>query len=798
MKFSEAWLKKKFNLFFIRTDILCQQLTQCGFEVEEVVHDTGIDDQIIVGKILSVERQIKKKNVFLYKILIGNNIVVKIISDLFELNCFNKVAVMLDSNLNIENNKNVQIKKFCSYSDLHLMYGTNRIILFPNNAQPGELVKKYFIKKNNNIIKVNIPPNRSDVISLLGLARELSSFNNINLPVLPSYCIREQINCKLKINIEKDSGCKRYIGRIIKNINAQVTTPFWMQERLRNSGVYTENVILDIINYVLIEIGEPVHIINIDNNFDDLNITKNKKIENVILPNGVAISLKTNISIISQKNKILLLSNNINLQCSSVKLNTKNIFIGSACLTSHQLSQNCFQYDMLDRNELYIYKRSVNIIQQEHSVNYTTFLIHKICGGEIGPLSYSKNITYHNNNHSKKIFLCHVYLNKILGFFVNATDIYNIFFYLGYNIVFFKTGWFMIPPYWRKDVYLQEDLIADFIRLYGYDKIPMNILPNNNFNIQKNISCSDKYNFDYSKNLKLILMSRGYSEVINYSFINPDMQYLFNPNIHPLMIKNPISKDMSSMRCTLWIGLIISALYNQKRQKFFLRLFEIGLCFIPNKKELLQSNQIRCLSGLITGLNFSIHWNEKNKNVDFYHIKGDIEALLIYCGIKEKVQFVPKPIFGLNPNISAYIYLNEKKIGKIGALDLLLEKKFCFKNSVFLFELFLDKISFFSIEKVKKIKYFPRSQRDISIIISKSVTYASILRSCKKSIGNEEIEFNVFDVYQGNHIESGKKSISINLLFLNLKGDLNEKKINILVNNILSVLKNDFNAVLRT
>ncbi|CAL4319281.1 Phenylalanine--tRNA ligase beta subunit [Buchnera aphidicola (Thelaxes suberi)] len=792
MKFSELWLKEKICGLFINSSMLHKQLTEFGFEVEKIYCNTGNFDNIIVGEIIFIEKKkclLQKK--YVYQINIGNNNIINYWYSKNNLKKHDKVVVF-DTNQtnNYINIIKVKNKKLYSYNDLSVPYGNDEVIILPNTAVPGESAKKYFVKSNNNTIKINIPANRFDVMSIFGLSREIFTINKLIPPKLEKIKIHDDINDRLKVNFKQKSGCVKYVGRIIKNVNLKVATPFWMQEKLRYSGVYSTNIITDVINYVLLEIGEPIHIINMDMINNSVFFTQTEE-NNFILLNKKKKKLKKNISVLRDEKQILLLSNNLVLDNFSTNNNNiKNIFLGSISLLASQLIKNSVMTDQLDDHIINLYKYPVNIYHQIIAINYATKLIKTICSGQIGPISEYCNKEYcFNKINSIKLY--HKKLNDTLGYFVNSSVINKIFTVLGYKVSFFEKGWVIFPPYWRSDILSQEDAIADFIRIYGYENIimqPLKILP-----IQKKIEKKT-----CEKKIRNILIARGYSEVINYSFVNPKLQALINPNISPLLISNPMSQDMSSMRFTLWVGLIQSAIYNQNRQQHLIRLLETGLCFVPDlKKKSLFKEELH-LAGLVTGSLVPMHWDMHDIKLDFYHIKGDIETIFGYYGLIKKIRFISdSSILGLDSNCSAFIYLNNNKIGVIGALDPILEKKFQFNSRVYLFDLFLDDFVENKKNKICEIKYFPRSQRDISIVVNENIQYDEIISICTQSISKHKVEFNIFDLYRGKKIEIGKKSISINILFFNEKGDLTEDKINILMNKIILDLSVNLKAILR-
>ncbi|WP_343128697.1 phenylalanine--tRNA ligase subunit beta [Buchnera aphidicola (Kurisakia onigurumii)] len=804
MKFSELWLRKWIDNPSISTNLLCKQMTEVGLEVEKIEKISFSFKKIIIGKILKIKQVIIKKNYFfIYFVKIDKNkIIYCITKNKFYIK--NKKIAIATNNSYI-NDKKTKINnyffqkikcngKICSYADLGMYFSNEKYIIFPSNSIIGKSIKNY-ISYNDNIIKINIPHDRPDANSIFGLAREISIINDLKIPKIKCKDILVNSNHVVNVKIKKNSGCIRYIGMVIEKVKLNINTPLWMKERLRRSSISSQDIITDIINYVCLEYGEPVHIFDFDKIENEIFVELNSNNKEICILSQKIKNLKNSISVIRDKNCVLSLSNNLVFNDFQTNKNTNKIFIGSACLLKKQLNINyLFSKNLNSENILNIDNISVNWYQQKKTVLYVSHLILKICGGCAGSLT----ISYNRKKYDLKkqyINLNHNYLNTFLGCFISSKKIHNIFIKLGYKILFYKNGWKVFPPYWKNFITTKEEVISDFCKLYKYENIPKKPFLMQNTISNKVINDSQSLFFSHIR-IKFFLIDKGYSEIITYSFISQKIQMYFFPNTNPLMIKNPISNDMSSMRLTLWPGLISSAFYNNNRQQDTLKLFEIGSCFFPIENKSFEIQENVCLSILSTGSkNFSI-WNSKKSFFDFYDLKGDVESLFDFFGILDRITFCSSLIDGLNPKKSSVIFCNKIKIGHLGILDTKIQNKFNFRNEVVLFELFLNKINN-NTNKIKEIKYFPRSRRDISITVSEKVMYQDILNECRKINCKEEIFFNLFDIYQGDKFLKGKKSISISINFLNTNGVLTEKKINFITNQVIECLKNNLQANLR-
>lgn len=415
-------------------------------------------------------------------------------------------------------------------------------------------------------------------------------------------------------------------------------------------------------------------------------------------------------------------------------------------------------------------------------------LLINICEGEIGPI-----IDITNPSLYKKpsiIILKKKTLIKLINYFISDKEIIFILNNQGFKIKNIKIGWEVLKPSWRFDIKIEEDIIEEIIKIYGYNLIP-NISINNN--IKKNKKSYKNLNI---KKIKKILINRGYQEIITYSFVNPKIQKLIHSKT-AIKLKNPISKEMSVMRLSLWTGLINTIIYNQNRQQKRIRLFESGLIFTPDIKNNIKIRQDFVLSGIITGLRFNEHWNLKKYNVDFYDIKGDIESILKLTNNEKKIEFKQCLRTALHPKKSAIIYLKKKIIGYIGAVHPKIINKLNLNENTFMFELIWNKIIKNKKTKLKKISQFPFNQRDITIIINNNIQASDILKEFNKNISDKLIKVIIFDVYKDNKISKNFKNLSIRMIIQDFNSTLTEKEISNIVKKYLKILKYKFNAYLK-
>ncbi|QTM69343.1 phenylalanine--tRNA ligase subunit beta, partial [Buchnera aphidicola (Hormaphis cornu)] len=679
--------------------------------------------------------------------------------------------------------------QFCSYMDLGLFpYDESHIELSNKNLVGVNILDTNIFK--DTMIKVNSTPNRSSEISILGIAREISILNGYALPDVQLESIPVNTTKTIKVNMDLDCNNVKYIGRMISNVNVKIKTPLWIRNRLRCSNILSINVIIDIINYVLIEIGESIHVIDVKHiNEGSLYIKESESNALITINNGKQVTLKQGTIVIADKSKILVIGNNNNVNNTVINEFTKNIFLGSLYLSPFSLKKDIRRIN-LNHKIVDYYQHSVNIRLQKKAINYVSRLILKICGGNAGPVIFKQTMKDASSLYPK-IILEDKKLNNVIGYSISKQIVSETLISLGYDIIRKCNSWELVPPSWRTDIIIEEDVIADFMRIYGYANIKKCALKMSSSIVETNMM------HNFLKRAKYLLIDKGYNEIITYGFVNPEVQRLIKPSVKSLSLVNPISKDMSVMRCSLWPGLLTTIVYNQNRQQEQLRFFESGLCFFNDIHSEFQINQELFLAGAISGFTHKRIWNLFRRKVDFYDLKGDVESILeLYTGL-EKVDFNPKMFPGLYAGQSAEICINNQCVGHIGMLHPVIAKKLSLKYKVLLFELSLKIFNNKEIKIVQNVSQFPSSRRDISIVLPVEITFKEILAECRTIFPDQISEISIFDVYSGSKLAKGKKSIAISFVFQPSNETLNEDRIDEMLKTCINQLKDCFTATLR-
>ncbi|AHG60240.1 phenylalanine--tRNA ligase subunit beta [Buchnera aphidicola] len=798
MKFSEKWLREWIK-FKLDSFVLYDQISNSGIEVESITKFEPMFNGVVVGQIVECILHPEFNKIKIVKVDIGNKKILSILCG--APNCRNNIKVAV-ATIGAILPKNIKIDKkivrgelsegmLCSFFELGL-FETDQIIEFSKETPIGINIKDHLLLKDN-IIKVSTTSNRPDGLSILGIARNITAINNLKRVSLKNKLIPIMSQKKIDIVINTEKESINYIGRIIENINVNVDTPFWMKKKLFLSDCLSGNIITDIINYVLIELGQPLNALDSDHINSHIIIRMAKSEEKIFLKDNIQISLNENILVFSDTNKILSMPGNINSFLVDVNKNTKNIFL-SACIVKKEIIFHMMK--KISSNKILEYHNyGIDPFLQKYALEYATDLIIQICGGKAGSINKKNNLNSLRSLPIKKsIRLHHEKLNKIVGVFFNTVVVSDILSNLEYKLVSQeKKYWDVIPPSWRFDILIEEDIISDILRIYGYNSVVLNPLKESLYITKKN----ESINLLIDKS-DIILVNKGYYEVITYGFVNPQVQDLIFPNKKKLVLSNPISQDMSSMRLSLWPGLLKTVSYNTNRQQDSIRFFESGLCFSLDKEQNLGIKQEMFLSAVISGNHLKENWYSKIRKVDFYDLKGDLECILeSICGL-EDIEFRSKNINGLHPEQSAGIYFRNNFIGAIGAIDPRLEEKLNVNSATFLFEILLNNL--LDVKKplkVQEISKFPTSRRDIAILVSSDLAVSDIINTCKNFFINEIVEINLFDVYSCQEFSNEKKSLGISFIFQNKKRTFQDNEINLMMNDCIGALKKTFQVILR-
>jgi phenylalanyl-tRNA synthetase beta chain len=794
MKFSESWLREWINPE-ISSEMLADQLTMAGLEVDSIEKVAGDFTGVVIGKVVECMPHPNADKLRVTKVDIGKSELLDIVCG--APNCRQglmvacaTVGAILPGNFKIKSAKlrgEPSEGMLCSYSELGIPDEHNGIIELPNDAPLGQDIREY-LNLNDVIIDISVTPNRADCFGIVGIARDISAVNNIPTKELNIANIPVKITDTIPIQIEAPKAAPHYIGRIIKNINTNAITPLWMKEKLRRGGIRSIDTVVDITNYVLLELGHPMHAFDLAKIEKGIVIRYAQQDEKITLLNGNEIKLNDKTLVIADHHKALALAGIMGGDKSGVSNSTKDIFLESAFFAPLAIAGKAREYG-LHTDASHRYERGVDPTLQLTAMERATQLIIEICGGEVGPIN--EVVAQEEMPKQATIRLRREKIDRIIGHVIETQKITDILNRLGCKVEYMNNIWQVKVPSWRFDVQIEEDLVEEIARIYGYNNIP-----NATLKIESIMKPKPEGEISLDR-LKNLLVDKGYQEAITYSFVDPKIQNIIHSEQRAINLTNPISSEMSVMRLSLWSGLVGAVLYNQNRQQSRIRLFETGLRFIPDDKFEFGVLQEFMLSGIITGNLYEEHWELPKRGVDFYDLKGDIESIFSLLGCLEDVQFKKSELSILHPGQSATIHKNNEIIGYLGVLHPEIEKKLSLNSKTLVFEINLAKISGKKVTVAQDLSKYPSNKRDIAIIVSNAIPAADIISECKRVGGEQLVKVNLFDVYQGDNIKEDQKSIAISLILQDKSRTLEEQDITDIVSKCISALQIRFKALLR-
>ena len=788
MKISENWLRELVNPP-IDSKLLIEQLTMAGLEVETAEPASAKLEMVIVGEVLAVEPHPDADKLSLCQVSNGEN-TVEVICGASNVRqglkvAFAQVGATLPG-LKIKKAKLRGVEShgmLCSASELKIAETSNGILELPADAPTGTSIYEY-LGLNDNLIEIDLTPNRGDCLSLIGVAREVSAINRVALKHSPGKITKDTIKDSFAVDLLAAEACPRYVGRIIKNIDASAQTPLWIQEKLRRSGLRPISPVVDVTNFVMMELGQPMHGFDFDKLEGGIRVRRATAGEKFTLLDQSEIECRSDSLVIADHRKAVALAGIMGGLDSSVQAQTRNVFLEAAFFAPLEMAGKARSYGM-HTDSSHRFERGVDPGLQVKAMHRATELLLDIVGGEAGPLTDAE--ISESMPARLPVNLRYARIKRLLGIQISREDVVKILESLNMQLQEQKQGWIVIPPSYRFDINIEADLIEEVGRLVGYNNIPGT----------KEAAHASMESFSETQRgvneIIEVLVTQGFYEAVTYSFVSPEMQAILDPQQETLELSNPISADMSVMRTRLLPGLVQALQHNINRQQQRIRLFETGLCFIPESDGL---RQTRHIAAVISGSRGNEGWHSKSEAVDFYDLKGNLESIL---GLSDQSNFsfvkTTNPV--LHPGQGADVIYQNEKVGFIGALHPTVMPKLDLTQPVFVFELELAPILNSKLPSFVEISKFPSIRRDIALTVDTDINVKTLI-NCIYSIKNEILqEVFVFDVYTGKELRNNRKSVALGLILQDFSRTLVDEDVDKLVVKVLKQLKKQYNAILR-
>ena len=807
MKVSESWLREWVSPD-VKTEQLVHLLTMAGLEVDGVESAAPAFTGVVVGEIIAIDAHPDAEKLRVCKVSNGNaelQVVCGASNAAVGLKIpFAQVGAELPGGLTIKEAKLRGVDSFgmlCGASEIGLEDAVDGLLKLPNDAVVGQDIREC-LNLDDAVIEVDLTPNRGDCLSINGVARETGVLTVTDVAAPAIDAVAASIDDVLSVSLLAAEYCPRYAGRIIRDVDLSAETPLWMREKLRRADVRSIDPVVDVTNYVMIELGQPLHAFDLESISGGVDVRLAQQGEQLTLLDEKEVQLDADMLVIADQQKALALAGIMGGSDSGVTTKTQHIFLESAFFVPEIHAGKARSLGM-HTDASHRFERGVDSDLQTRAIERATALLLEIVGGKAGPVTLVE--AEQQLNAQQTVLLRESQIKRVLGFAIPADRVMDILTRLDLTPVSVDGGWQVTVPSHRFDIEIEADLLEELARIYGYEQLPVEPpVAKLVFSERSESALSTQ---DFCKNL----IAKGYREAITYSFIDPELQQMFNPSQAAVELLNPIASDMGVMRTSILPGLVSAARYNLNRQQTRLKLFETGQGFTQNGQNL---NHTPLIAGLLVGQRSPESWlSGRDTNVqksqstdvfDFYDIKSDVESLLGLrgmVGVDSDVRFVANtgasPVTALHPGQSAGVYLGEVLVGYVGLLHPELLKKLDIEQEVWVFELQLNLISVKKVPKFKELSKFPEVRRDLAVVVDGSVAAGDVVECAREAATEHLVTLIVFDQYSGAGIEEGKQSIGLGITWQHEKRTLNEDEVNTLTDGVVASLKQRFNASLR-
>ncbi len=794
MKFSESWLRSLVDPK-LTSEELSHLLTMAGLEVEELDAVAPVFNNVVVAQVLEVVKHPDADRLNVCQVDIGTGTPQQIVCGAPNVAAGLKVPCALpgaelpgDFKIKIAKVRGIESSgMLCSAKELGIAEEASGLLLLSADAPVGQSIRQY-LELDDNVFEIKLTPNRADCLSLQGIAREVGAITGAATCLPEVVAVAAAIPDSRDILLDAPSACPLYYGRVIKNLNALASTPEWMKRRLERSGIRAISALVDITNYVMLELGQPLHAFDNAKLEGVVHARLAKPEEKLLLLNEQTIAVDADILVISDDFKPLAMAGIMGGEESGVTLETKDLFLESAFFTPKAIAGRARRYGFAS-DASYRFERGVDFGITRVAIERATQLILEICGGQPGPVVEAKA----ELPARKAVRLRTARAKKVLGLSLTAERIAAVF--KGLALSFEQEGddFLVTPPSWRFDMEIEEDLIEEIARIYGYDNIPSPAPKGRIAMMRQPESVRPAYR------IRQMLADRGYQEVVNFAFVDAGWEADFAGKREEstlIRLANPIASQMAVMRSTLFGGLIANLATNLKRKQSRVRLFEVGRTFHRDAASLPVAgfNQPWRLAGLSYGSALPESWASGGRKVDFFDIKGDIEALLAPINLRFEKLTHP----ALHPGRAARIFLGDTEIGCVGELHPEWVQKYDFPQAPVLFELDFSVLkTAISVPSYAEVSKFPPVTRDLAVVVDQTLSLQTLLDALKTSRNALVKDVQLFDVYIGKGIPENKKSLAFRIVMQDTQRTLLDSEVDAAMQQLVSCLEQAFGAQLR-
>jgi phenylalanyl-tRNA synthetase beta chain len=790
MKFSESWLRSFVNPALAGDD-LTRLLTMAGLEVEEEEAVAPAFDLVVVAHVLEVNKHPDADRLNVCRVDIGAGQVKQIVCGAPNVAAGQRVPCALpgatlpgDFKIKVAKVRGVESSgMLCSAKELGISDDASGLLVLPADAPVGEDLRAY-LDLDDRLLTLKLTPNRADCLSLAGVAREVSALTKTpaSYPEIKPVPITNP--SQRKIVLDAPAACPLYCGRVISGVDGKAPTPEWMKRRIERSGVRSISALVDITNYVMLELGQPLHAFDNTKLEGAIHARMAQAGEKIELLNEQTLALENDVLLIADDVRPVAMAGIMGGEDSGITLETTEMFLESAFFAPTAIAGRARRYGF-GSDASHRFERGVDFGATQKALERATALILEICGGQAGPVCQAQAAL----PTRPPVRLRPARVAKVLGVGFSAEQIGEIFARL--DLAFARDGedFVVTPPTYRFDIEIEEDLIEEIARVYGYDSIPVRAPQDQLAMLAQTESARSL------RAIRQILTDRGFQEVINYAFIDEAWEADFAGNASPIRLANPIASQMSVMRSTLIGGLVANVTTNLKRKQNRVRVFETGRCFFRDA----QGEPVRGfrqpwkLAGLAYGSALPEQWGSASRNVDFYDIKGEIELLLAPTVARFEKATHP----ALHPGRSAQIVVDGKNVGCVGELHPQWLQKYNLPLAPVVFEVDLDVLKLARLPQYVEMSRQPPAIRDLAIIVDQKLELQRLIEGISANRPSIVQDVQLFDVYTGKGIDSGKKSLAFRIVMQDTQRTLQDTEVDTALQQLITYLQQAFAAQLR-
>ena len=788
MIISEQWLRTWVSTQ-VTTDALSHKLTMIGLEVDSIAGAAEAFSGVVVAQIIAAEQHPDADKLRVCTVNAGDE-TVQIVCGAPNARAgliapLAKVGAVLPGDFKIKKAKLRGVESqgmLCAGAELTISEDNDGLMELPADAPIGADIREY-LSLDDQVIELGLTPNRADCLSVRGIARDVAVAFDETLNETAIAPVESTIADTFPVAIEATAKCPRYLGRVMKNVDLSRPTPDYMRERLERAGLRSIDAAVDVTNYVLLELGQPLHAFDLDQLNGGIVVRECKPDEVLTLLDGTEQALEPGTLVIADHTQPLALAGIMGGADSGVSESTTNLFLESAFFIPELMAGRARSYG-LHTDASHRYERGVDFQLQREAMERATQLFIDAVGGEAGPVT--EVVSDADLPVNEAVLLREAQIEKLLGIKIDRVEVERILEGLGFWVVGHKQGWLCTAPSWRFDMGLEVDLIEELARLIGFDAIPSqpikaSLIPVGVPETRRALRMA-----------KNELVARGYFEAVTFSFVAPEVQSYFDPELSPIALKNPISADLAVMRTSLIPGLLKAIAHNASRQQSRVKLFETGLKFMSEEG----TEQIPMLAIAVSGLRDLEGWSTDKTAADFFDVKGTLEGLLANLG--DRLTFEASVFPGLHDGQSAAILVDGKCVGRIGAVHPSVRKAMGIPANTVVAEVLQSVVNEVAMPAYDDISKYPETRRDLALVADKSAASAEVLSTIRKAAGSLLTKLDLFDVYEGAGLAEGKKSLAIGLTFQDQSRTLDESEVSSAVDQVLDSLKEKLGIELRS